>query len=346
MKINEIIRERRNVKGFTQEQIAHYLGVSTPAVNKWEKGVSYPDITLLPALARILDTDLNTLLSFQDDLTQEEIILFMNEVSEIIENDGFEAGFNCAMNKVKEYPTCDSLLYNIAVLLDGASMLNDNKKYQKEIEELYYRVIHSQDISIKEQAQERLISKLIDKQDYQQAQEILDTFSKKSTVDKKQIQAEIYFSQGKFEKASQIIEEKLLLLTTEIHNTLMSLIDISIKDERIEDAEYIVNVAKQAVELFDLWEYNKYVGYFRLYSVTKNKTEILKTIIPMLRSLKKKWDINQSPLYRHIQTKEVDRSIGLKLQKLIIQSIDKDDDLEFLKDDPSLEEIKKEIDIN
>lgn len=40
MKINEIIRERRLVKGFTQEQIANYLGVSAPAVNKWEKGVS------------------------------------------------------------------------------------------------------------------------------------------------------------------------------------------------------------------------------------------------------------------------------------------------------------------
>jgi len=40
MKMNEIIRERRLKKGFTQEQMANYLGVSAPAVNKWEKGVS------------------------------------------------------------------------------------------------------------------------------------------------------------------------------------------------------------------------------------------------------------------------------------------------------------------
>lgn len=40
MKINEIIHERRLAKGFTQERIANYLGVSAPAVNKWEKGVS------------------------------------------------------------------------------------------------------------------------------------------------------------------------------------------------------------------------------------------------------------------------------------------------------------------
>lgn len=62
MKINEIIKERRIDQGLTQEQVAEALGVSTPAVNKWEKGISYPDITILPALARLLRVDLNTFL--------------------------------------------------------------------------------------------------------------------------------------------------------------------------------------------------------------------------------------------------------------------------------------------
>lgn len=41
MKINEIIKERRTAKKLTQEQMAAYLGVTAPAVNKWEKGVSH-----------------------------------------------------------------------------------------------------------------------------------------------------------------------------------------------------------------------------------------------------------------------------------------------------------------
>lgn len=41
MKINEIIRERRLARRLTQEQVASYLGVTAPAVNKWEKGVSH-----------------------------------------------------------------------------------------------------------------------------------------------------------------------------------------------------------------------------------------------------------------------------------------------------------------
>lgn len=69
MKMHEIIKKRRLEKSLTQEQVAQQLGVSTPAVNKWEKGTSFPDITLLPPLARLLDTDLNTLLSFQENLS-------------------------------------------------------------------------------------------------------------------------------------------------------------------------------------------------------------------------------------------------------------------------------------
>ena len=42
MPMNEIIREKRKSLGLTQEQVAERLGVSAPAVNKWEKGATYP----------------------------------------------------------------------------------------------------------------------------------------------------------------------------------------------------------------------------------------------------------------------------------------------------------------
>lgn len=37
MRIGEQIKNYRKTEGLTQEQVANYLGVSTPAVNKWEK---------------------------------------------------------------------------------------------------------------------------------------------------------------------------------------------------------------------------------------------------------------------------------------------------------------------
>jgi len=50
--MGETIRARRRALGMTQEQAASRLGVSAPAVSKWEMGASYPDVTLLPALCR------------------------------------------------------------------------------------------------------------------------------------------------------------------------------------------------------------------------------------------------------------------------------------------------------
>ena len=77
------------------------------------------------------------------------------------------------------------------MLLDGALMLhssknNLNEMYRDKIESLYYRAAQSEDATIREQAQACLISKLMGKQDYDQAQEILNTLPKKSPVDREQ----------------------------------------------------------------------------------------------------------------------------------------------------------------
>ena len=47
MNIGSVIKKYRKVSGFTQEEMANRLGVTTPAVNKWENGNSNPDIELL-----------------------------------------------------------------------------------------------------------------------------------------------------------------------------------------------------------------------------------------------------------------------------------------------------------
>lgn len=348
MKIHEIIRERRLAKNLTQEQVANYLGVTAPAVNKWEKGISYPDITLLPALARLLDTDLNTLLSFQEDLTEKEVAAFVNQVSETIERSEFAEGYDLSMSKLKEYPTCDQLICSLAMLLDGALKIHAPKddrlkEYQSEINALYWRAATSQNTAIREQAIALLISSLLQKQDYAKAQELLDSIPDASPVDKKQMQANIFIAQGDLLQAAKTVEEKLLSANNEVHSALMTLMDIAIKEKRIDDAAYIADVDKQAAKIFDLWEYNSYVAHFQLYSACKNRTECLKIIIPMLKSLTKKWNINESPLYRHIKTKTIENGLGPMMQKALIKSIYEDEDIAFLQDSPELKAFLNEI---
>lgn len=56
------ISELRKKSAMTQSELAEALGVSAQAVSKWEIGSSYPDISLMPKLAKILNTSIDYLL--------------------------------------------------------------------------------------------------------------------------------------------------------------------------------------------------------------------------------------------------------------------------------------------
>lgn len=85
LKIGSKIAELRKAKGMTQEQLALALGISAPAVSKWETDNSYPDITLLCPLARALDTNVDTLLEYDEVMTEEKVKAYTNEIREIEE---------------------------------------------------------------------------------------------------------------------------------------------------------------------------------------------------------------------------------------------------------------------
>ena len=55
------IRELRQARGLSQARVAEDVGVSKPAVCKWETGVSVPRTELLPLLARVLGCSIDEL---------------------------------------------------------------------------------------------------------------------------------------------------------------------------------------------------------------------------------------------------------------------------------------------
>ena len=59
--LSENLKKYRILKNLTQEDVAGYLGITPQSVSKWERGESYPDITLLPALANIFETSIDLL---------------------------------------------------------------------------------------------------------------------------------------------------------------------------------------------------------------------------------------------------------------------------------------------
>lgn len=349
MKIHEIIKDRRLARNLTQEQVANYLGVSTPAVNKWEKGNSYPDLTILPALARLLGTDLNTLLSFQEDLSKNEIGNLINKISEIYDVQGFAQCFEYAMLQIEEYPNCHELLLGIAMMLDGMitmhkSVTKDKETYAKAIEALYERVLNSDQVALRNQAQSMLIAKYMQRKEYPKAEAMIETLPDKNPVDKKQIQANLYIAYDKLDDAALLLEEKLILSANTQQGNLLSLMEIALKQGRIDDAFALANASKKSAEALDLWEYTSHIAHFQLYLSTKNRLKCANSFIAMLKAMRKKWNINSSPLYRHIKTKEQNENPFGRMQKMLLDSIKDDEEASFLNDNEEIKALKEQFD--
>ncbi len=63
MDIGLTIRKLRLEKGMTQDQLADALGVAMQTVSRWETGVNYPDVIMLPLLAGLFGVSTDFLLS-------------------------------------------------------------------------------------------------------------------------------------------------------------------------------------------------------------------------------------------------------------------------------------------
>lgn len=62
-KTGTFIAQKRKAINMSQRELADHLHITDKAVSKWERGLSFPDITILIPLAQTLDVSLYDLLT-------------------------------------------------------------------------------------------------------------------------------------------------------------------------------------------------------------------------------------------------------------------------------------------
>ena len=71
--ISENIKKLRQSKGMTQEELADRLGVSFQSVSRWENGVSYPDIELIPEIACFFEVSTDVLMGIEKATVEQNL---------------------------------------------------------------------------------------------------------------------------------------------------------------------------------------------------------------------------------------------------------------------------------
>lgn len=344
MPLHITIREKRKKHGLTQEQVAEYLGVSTPAVSKWESGTTCPDITLLAPLARLLDTDLNSLLCFKEDLSDQELGLFQKELADVFRQQGASEGFSFASEKIQEYPGCMKLINQTALLLEGLLFMSgitgeERDLYEKQIIALYERAAAGNDEDARNSACYMLSSKYMNKLDFKKAQELIDTLPDYSALDKRQMQALLYLQQKDYDKAAVILERKLLASLNELNSVLGLLADIALAEGREDATMRFSTLPGFLAKHFDLWEYNRFVIPLSVALEKKDIDSCVDALDHLLTAALTPWNPSKSPLYIHIRStfpsEQIDASgnYGKRILPALIAELKHSDKYDFMRED-------------
>ena len=124
MRLGERIRELRLRDGRTQEALANALGVTGQAVSRWEKGICYPDMELIPSIANCFGVSIDELFGY-DNERAKKVDALCDEIDRMNrQNDGadvcIDACIALAREALIEFPGNEKLMLALASALCNA----------------------------------------------------------------------------------------------------------------------------------------------------------------------------------------------------------------------------------
>lgn len=149
LSIGENIKLFRKAKDITQEQLAEMLNVSSQSVSRWELGICYPDMELLPMLAEIFEITVDKLLGVDNIAEKKKVDEYLNRFQVAINQGKIDECISIAREGVAEYPNnyalLNKLMYALFVSGDDTGNISNWKEnmenYDAEITSLGERIM-------------------------------------------------------------------------------------------------------------------------------------------------------------------------------------------------------------
>ena len=128
--IAENLKALRKEKEWTQEEMAEAIGVSPQSVSKWERGDTYPDITLLPTLANLFNVSVDAIIGMDRINEEEARTAIFKSGQEQLRNGNRNAAEEIFSKALKTFPSDEGLMLELAIVL---ALDNDGAKLEKAV---------------------------------------------------------------------------------------------------------------------------------------------------------------------------------------------------------------------
>ncbi|MCI5945126.1 MAG: helix-turn-helix domain-containing protein [Eubacterium sp.] len=343
MQLGQVIRKYRKQKKLTQEEMAFRLGVTAPAVNKWERGVSLPDISLLAPIARLLEITTDDLLSFREKLTDEEINDIINQANHLLEEKSYEEVFDWAGKMLQQYPGCEKLIWQLAVILDAGRIIGDvpdQDKYDDMICAWYEQALESKDETIRQGAADSLFGLYIRKNEFEKAEKYLSFFSLQNP-ERKRKQAQIYSEMNRISEAYQAYEELLFADYQMVSATIQGLFVLAIKEKNYEKAHFLADKLLELTKCFEMGQYREAASQLEIATIEKNRESLPDIMEQMLEHVDDINSFTRSPLYEHMKFKDLDETFLKELKNNLLKCFRDEETYGFLKNEERWERIRR-----
>lgn len=115
--LHQMIREYRRRQEMTQEDVANALGVAPQTISKWERAETYPDITLLPALANLFGVTTDQLLGMDQLREEHRIGTVYTRAREKLQKKDWDGAIAIYEQALRIWPNDAGILTDLAMAL-------------------------------------------------------------------------------------------------------------------------------------------------------------------------------------------------------------------------------------
>ena len=150
LRIGENLKRLRREKDLTQEELAAHLGISFQAISKWERGESYPDITILPALSNYFKISIDELVGMEEIRRTEEYEKINEKWLENRNANKHKENVKLMKDSLKFFPNDALLLVQLSSSLERLDGTEKEKmQYLKESISIQEQILRGEDSEVR-----------------------------------------------------------------------------------------------------------------------------------------------------------------------------------------------------